>query len=126
MSYTIKESRGFNGKGPLELQTFIPMDDRREMDIRTYKQDTGGTIVCRASVSQVSPCGNFRSHVIGFGRDGDFSRRHSVIKARATPKTLYALHQAALNDADALLAAAREHYAEKDKAAESESLAKAA
>lgn len=87
----------------------------------------GGTIVCRVSVSQISECGSFRSHVIGFGKEGDFSCRHGVAKARATPKALYALHQAALNDAEGLLAAAREHYAQKaQETAEPEPLAKAA
>lgn len=128
MTHPIHESRGSKGNGSLQLSTVIPLGaDRREMEIRTYKQDTGGTIVCRVSVSQVSEDGAFRSHVIGFGKEGDFSCRHGVAKARATPKALYALHQAALNDAEALLTAAREHYAQKSReTAEPEPLAKAA
>lgn len=128
MTHPIHESRGSKGNGSLQLSTVIPLGaDRREMEIRTYKQDTGGTIVCRVSVSQISECGSFRSHVIGFGKEGDFSCRHGVAKARATPKALYALHQAALNDAEGLLAAAREHYAQKaQETAEPEQLAKAA
>lgn len=128
MTHPIHESRGSKGNGPLQLSTVIALGaDRREMEIRTYKQDAGGTLVCRVTVSQVSECGAFRSHVIGFGKDGDFSCRHGVAKARATPKALYGLHQAALNDTEALLAAAREHYAQKAaQAAEPEPLANAA
>ncbi|PTT79235.1 hypothetical protein DBR42_21780 [Pelomonas sp. HMWF004] len=128
MTHPIHESRGSKGNGALQLSTVIPLGaDRREMEIRTYKQDTGGTIVCRVSVSQISECGAFRSHVIGFGKEGDFSCRHGVAKARATPKALHALHRAALNDVETLLAAAREHYAQKAlQTAEPEPLAKAA
>jgi hypothetical protein len=87
-------------RGALRAETMIPLGvDRRELRITTSKGQRG--LSCHASVVQVSEDGQCFS----FAMFSDYSKRLACDhNARATEKTVRAMHAAALAEIPAVLA----------------------
>ncbi len=84
-----------NSRGELSAETSVALNDnRRVLHISTWKGNRG--IVTTATVHQKSVDGLSRTHAIGFGVCGDFSKRIGFVTARATEKAIREAHIAAL------------------------------
>ena len=112
MTYTTTTERDRAGK--LSVKTVIPLGaDRRELHITTRRNSVRGGIQCGARVEQVSEDGRSYTHAFSFGSGGDYSKTLAHdIKGRATEKALTTMHAAAMLDVEAVIAAAKAHYAD--------------
>lgn len=107
--YEVKRTRD----GQLEAVTKEALgQDGRVLLITTRKYLVSGIVCCDAMVVQYHEDGNGYSWV----PSEDFGRRVAGVKARASEKTIRAVHERAAEVFEQLLADARAHYATKEAA----------
>ncbi|GKS87470.1 hypothetical protein AVMA1855_24980 [Acidovorax sp. SUPP1855] len=101
-----KDRDGWNAK------TVVPLDERRELVIRTSRRQIGGGLLTSATCWSIGAAGS-QTHVMGYGTgDGDFSTRIVTTQPpRITEKVVAQQHEMALRQIDAIRQAAQLHYA---------------
>lgn len=114
----VRMSRGWDNKGPLTATTKISIGEhRRELHIVTSKTAFRPGLSSDAKVVQISEDGYFASHAMNIGAgkgSGDFSKKLFLIDgARATEKSILAMHTQANALIADLLVEARAHYASR-------------
>lgn len=106
---------GRNMRGEIEAETRIPMDQQgRELRVITGKASPGVSTYVQVGIVTGGVKGGFVGFqcALGIGGRGDFYKRLRHAKeARATLKTIEALHAEALADIGPVLEAARAQYA---------------
>lgn len=106
MTTTTHYSRDRDGH---TAKTLHDLGNQRELLISTSKMHSG-ELVTRAYVHRVE--GRSQIHVIGYGIDGDFSRKiMSSRPARTTVKVVQAQHEKSLEQLEMILEAVQAHYA---------------
>ena len=111
MQTTISRDR----EGKLRALTIIDLgSERRQLRIETSKCSFKPGVETGATVVQASEDGLSYTHSFSFGGEGDFSRRlcHNAA-LRGTERAISAQHQSVLAGVDAIIAAAKAHYATK-------------
>lgn len=117
------ETRYYRDKDGCNAHTVVPLENNRELDIRTRRMRSIGALVTTASVCTVKD--GSKVHVMGFGTsDGDFHQRViSTSPARVTEKVVREQHIKVLAGLVLIQQAVADHYARTDSASDKTVLA---
>ena len=105
---------GWNGKDTIDMG--MTVTDRfhgpgeRKLQIHTYKRSRGG-------IHTTATCAVHRDGSMTFEIFGDYNKTVATVEAKCTEKAVKTLHATVMaQQADAILAEARDFYAKKDAA----------
>ena len=96
-----------NHRKQWEITTYVPLPEKRELQIFTVKDDSGGTVSSRAIVGV-----RYEHHFETFLLADYYSKFQTKAVPRATQKAVQAVHDVAINVyLPHIMERVREHYA---------------